>query len=872
MKYLISNKFLILLVTICLFSSFGSARNENTLHDFRTPALECNIVFSYNTGKSGLGDYVDLNRFRYSVSDSANKINHSLSVKKFAYPERIRYDGSSLKIEGKDFFIYSAAFHYFRCPKELWRDRFKKIKEAGFNTVETYVPWNWHEHDMPSGISDNSKFDFTELKAWLKMAQEEFGLYTVVRPGPFICAEWSGGGYPQWLAKYGPAKGDFWLRSADSTHIKWSLHWYNAVCKVFAKEQLTRKPKGSKGIIMVQIENEYDAYEGSGKEDLLRALYRSVINSGVSVPVFTCLTNECRSSKDPELSQVFDCDNYYVGLNEAPSCAYRMAQLRHSQPDAPGFVTELQGGWFSLVTGQLSEENYSDARHFNAIGLMSLLGGASGINYYMFYGGTHFAGWGARGMTTSYDYNAAIRENGQLSAKYFAAKGLGEFVKKFGNKLLYAQGGPCELKMADVAAPKELFGGVRIAPDGTKFVFLHNTDSKKTLSGTVTIVPGKITRPDEPIYNINQNGEKVLINTRNTDTSKTLTVAPFKVSFELAGLGARVLVIPAGATPDKGEWWPKSQTNQTPLTEVPAVIRIAKAAKHDDPFSEAKWQPLAEGKSLQEMGVNDFRYSYYRCHVKLSANEILNETKLLFNMFTRDVVATRVNGKLAKRLFPDRADAQSWPTRDCFTRIDSNSFDNQFDVTDLLKEGENEIVVVYENLGHAHGYMPMEELAGIKRGGLSNTTKSIIHPLQWQIAKDLAGVTNGWMLPGFNSEKWTKVSLDTVSVIPAKGNGIQPKTTPTALVTWYRIEFELPASANQSTWLARINASGNGYMWLNGNNIGRHWEIGPQREFYLPECWLKFGQRRKNVLVFGLRQTDAGAFIKAIEIAPYKVR
>jgi hypothetical protein len=270
------------------------------------------------------------------------------------------------------------------------------------------------------------------------------------------------------------------------------------------------------------------------------------------------------------------------------------------------------------------------------------------------------------------------------------------------------------------------------------------------------------------------------------------------------------------------------------------------------------------------MGVNDFRYSYYRCHVNLNANEALNETKLLFNMFTRDIVTAQVNGKLAERLFPDKADAQSWPTRDCFVRIDSNSFDNQFDVTGLLQQGDNEIVVVYENLGHAHGYMPMEELSGIKQGGLSNTTKSITHLLRWQVAKDLAGVTNGWALPDFNSEKWTRVSLDTTSVILAEGNKIQPKTTPTALVTWYRIEFELPASGDQATWLARINASGNGYMWLNGNNIGRHWEIGLQREFYLPECWLKFGQGRKNVLVFGLRQTDAGAFIKAIEIAPYK--
>lgn len=328
-------------------------------------------------------------------------------------------------------------------------------------------------------------------------------------------------------------------------------------------------------------------------------------------------------------------------------------------------------------------------------------------------------------------------------------------------------------------------------------------------------------------------------------------------------------MIPPGVSADKGEWWPKTQTRPTHINEAAAVIRIANALKQDDPFEEAKWQPWVEGRSLPEIGVNDFRYSYYRCRVNLNAGQAVTENRLLFNMFSRDIVTAQVNGKLAKRLFPDKADAQSWPTRDCFVRIDSNTFDNQFDVSGLLKNGNNEIVVIYENLGHAHGYMPMEELSGINKGGLSNTTRHITHPLQWQVAKDLAGVSNGWTLPGFDAKKWTKIALDTLYVIPGKGNRVQPKDTPTSLITWYRVEFKLPGSADQSKWLARVNASGNGYMWLNGNNIGRHWEVGPQREFYLPECWLKFGKGEKNVLVMGLRQTESGALIKAIEIAEY---
>ncbi|HAC22632.1 MAG TPA: beta-galactosidase, partial [Porphyromonadaceae bacterium] len=75
-----------------------------------------------------------------------------LPEKKFSHPERVKYDNQCFTIEGEDIFVFSAAFHYFRCPEELWRDRFAKIKEAGFNTVETYVPWNWHERNMPKNV------------------------------------------------------------------------------------------------------------------------------------------------------------------------------------------------------------------------------------------------------------------------------------------------------------------------------------------------------------------------------------------------------------------------------------------------------------------------------------------------------------------------------------------------------------------------------------------------------------------------------------------------------------------------------------------------------------------------------------------------
>ena len=105
-----------------------------------------------------------------------------LTARHFPHPDRIRYDAQGLYIEGKPVFIYSGAFHYFRCPKELWQDRFQTIKNAGFNAVETYVPWNWHELKPPKRSDDFSQMNLRDLDDWLKLA-EEFGFYVIIRPG-----------------------------------------------------------------------------------------------------------------------------------------------------------------------------------------------------------------------------------------------------------------------------------------------------------------------------------------------------------------------------------------------------------------------------------------------------------------------------------------------------------------------------------------------------------------------------------------------------------------------------------------------------------------------------------------------------------------
>ncbi len=894
----------------------------------------------------------------------------SLPPKKFAHPERISYNQQCFTIEGENIFILSAAFHYFRVPQELWRDRFQKIKEAGFNTVETYVPWNWHERNMPRNTTDFSQCNFEDLKEWLKMAHEEFGLYTIVRPGPFICAEWAGGAYPRWLAKFCPEKYEtsFWLRSNHPEHLKWARHWYDAVTPVFAGEQLTRKKPGEKGIIMVQLENEYVYFgmESSKKKEVLKVLADACTENGIDVPLFTCVTPEVRGAKEETISQLFDMDNQYVwwNMHEAKK---RIEDLKKEQPNAPAFVCELQGGWFSTVGGGLSEDSYLDGRHARGMALMSMAGGATGLNYYMFFGGTHFAGWGARRMTTSYDYGAPLKENGGVGEKYAAVKGIGQLLSLFGKQLATSEAVDFE-----TPADKEtLTIGIRQAKDGKLFLFFLNRNKKEAFRENVEL---KL-----------KNGNQI------------------RIYCSLPPLDSKMLVLSHPG--DQGKWYPEEQPLPARPTNLPAPIRIAKAEKQHESFN-GKWQPLGKDVSLPELGVNDCRYSMYRSTVTLTKDEINKYGSLICEMFTGDPLYLAVNGKLAQR-------------------ASSDELDNSFILNGLLHTGKNELIAIYENRGHAHGYRPMEELSGMKAAGLGKKQSAILpiekwevkgmtnkridvkqelsnpdgwetimldqetianlatlqiaglekpkwpaawilqgktgtaiyrtsieftpemisdgktmlefacvddagtlwvngnevashdawdkpfsaniapyirngknevaivvrnnsgaggllkgirlfselkimKPLKWEVSLDLGGVLQRIIDGKTTRGKWEVVTLNTEDPLLRKGNNIQPKGERDALLTWYRISFELPA-AKKNTWIpwrAVINASGSGYMWLNGHNIGRHWEEGPQREFYLPECWLNSGGR--NTLVLGLRQSENnGAILKGVEIAPY---
>ena len=181
-------------------------------------------------------------------------------------------ENGQFSLDGKPIHIYSGAMHYFRVPREYWEDRLLKLKAAGFNTVETYVCWNLHE-PKPGEFHFDGMLDISE---YLRLAQK-VGLYAIVRPGPYICAEWDFGGFPAWLLKDKNMK----LRCNYAPYLACVRRYYQAL----SKELQPHLEKNGGNIIAMQVENEYGSY---GNDKAYLATVREIMQDvGMDALLFT---------------------------------------------------------------------------------------------------------------------------------------------------------------------------------------------------------------------------------------------------------------------------------------------------------------------------------------------------------------------------------------------------------------------------------------------------------------------------------------------------------------------------------------------------------------------------------------------------------
>lgn len=305
-------------------------------------------------------------------------------------------------LNGKPFKIISGAIHYFRVMPQYWKDRLEKLKAMGCNTVETYVPWNMHEP-----YEGNFCFEgILDIKQFIELAGE-LGLWVIVRPSPYICAEWEFGGLPAWLLKEDGIR----LRSSDPKFLGYVKHYYKKLFEILTPLQIqTGGP-----IILLQIENEY-GYYGDNTQYLL-ALKEMMIQEGAQVPFVT---------SDGPWGDALDCGKVEGALQTAnfgSKAKEQFAILREKMPSGPLMCMEFWVGWFDhWGCGQHHTTDYET----NAQDLEDLLQLGS-VNIYMFQGGTNFGFMNGANYydeltpdVTSYDYDAVLTESGQLTPKYYA--------------------------------------------------------------------------------------------------------------------------------------------------------------------------------------------------------------------------------------------------------------------------------------------------------------------------------------------------------------------------------------------------------------------------------------------------------------------
>jgi beta-galactosidase len=308
---------------------------------------------------------------------------------------------SAFLLDGKTFQVISGELHYPRIPREAWRQRMQMAKAMGINTIGTYVFWNVHE-------PQKDVFDFkgnNDIAAFVKLAQEE-GLWVILRPSPYVCAEWEFGGYPYWLQN---EKG-LVVRSKESKYLEEYKKYIHQVGNQLAPFLITN----GGNILMVQVENEYGSY-GSDKE-YLSINKQMFIDAGFNGLLYTC-----DPAKDVAKGRLPGLMPAVNGVSD-PAKIRSLVNENH-EGKGPYFVAEWYPAWFDWW----GEKHHTVPAEKYMTELDTLLGAGISINMYMFHGGTtrgfmnganYYDSSYFQPQISSYDYDAPLDEAGNATEKF----------------------------------------------------------------------------------------------------------------------------------------------------------------------------------------------------------------------------------------------------------------------------------------------------------------------------------------------------------------------------------------------------------------------------------------------------------------------
>eukprot|EP00727_Mastigamoeba_balamuthi_P007073 m51a1_g2987 putative beta-galactosidase (648) ;mRNA; r:736398-739068 len=347
--------------------------------------------------------------------------------------------GDQFVRDGAPYRVVSGAFHYFRTPRELWADRLRKMRLGGLNTVETYVPWNLHEPARGKLVFEGD----LDLLHFIDLAERE-GLLVIVRPPPYICAEWEFGGLPAWILR---DRGVV-LRSSDPRFLVPAQEFLKHLAAMLVPRLYSRGGP----VVAVQVENEYGSY--SDDLDYLDALESTLRRSGIDCVLFNSNGYWPRQlANGAGRGQVLRAVNFGLGGNATMAFEH----LRDAQKHGPLFVAEFWDGWFD----HWGERHHTAKDDAICAVLDQILAAGASVNIYMYVGGTNFglmngansdARTGALQPTvTSYDYDSPVGEAGDVTTKWLR-------IREVLGRYLRVPSDP-----SPAPAPKTAYGPVKMA-------------------------------------------------------------------------------------------------------------------------------------------------------------------------------------------------------------------------------------------------------------------------------------------------------------------------------------------------------------------------------------------------------------------------
>ena len=366
----------------------------------------------------------------------------------------IDYKNDRFLKDGQPFRYISGGIHYFRVPSSLWEDRLKKIRAAGLNAIQTYVAWNFHE--TSPGVYNFS--GDRNLTRFLQLAQDN-DLLVVLRPGPYICAEWDFGGFPSWLLKNKAMR----LRSSDKSYLGYVDVWMRFLL------QVVRPFLYHNGgpVIMTQVENEYGSY--GCDHNYIKHLY-TLFKEALGEEAVLFSTDGCSAQllECGSIPEIFSTVDFGIGSDPI----YCFNQTRMIQSSGPPVNSEFYTGWLDHW-GEPKAKVDPNAFASSLNKLLSYKNAS--VNMYMFEGGTNFGFMNGANANrpgkyqpqiTSYDYDAPLTESGDPWEKY-------TLIRQVVSKYLPLPPGP-----VPPATPKTAYGSVKM----TEYAWLFDSPSLVTRS------------------------------------------------------------------------------------------------------------------------------------------------------------------------------------------------------------------------------------------------------------------------------------------------------------------------------------------------------------------------------------------------------